>query len=113
MSFGSLLVHTVNILRATRGTPTPTPDGSYTESWETISSNVPCRVRPLSGEELYMLQTLHSSITHKVYMSTAPHQGDRLVWGARTLEVLAVLDVHGYAGVHHYQVACGESTEYP
>ena len=91
-----------------RQTVTAVGDGTFTSVWATASTTV-CRDAATSGRELELAAKL---TTHTTRTVTLPHDADvrtadRIVIGARTLEVLALLGVTGW--VTALRVLCVET----
>ena len=90
-----------------RRTLTAVGDGTFTESWATASTTV-CRDAATGGRELEVAAKL---TTHRTRTVTLPHDADvrtadRIVIGARTLEVIALLGITGW--VTALRVLCVE-----
>lgn len=73
--------------------------GGVSESYAERASNIPCRIRALSGNEVPALGSDRSNSTHRVYMQPSQSLGtitdkDRIVSQAgRILDVVFVNDV--------------------
>ena len=97
MSFRSLLVHTADVQSRTLTTD---GGGSYTESWAAAFEDVPCRIVPISAQELQARGTTVEQISHKMFMGhsiagteTAIAVDDRVSFDSRTFQVRGVLNV--------------------
>jgi head-tail adaptor len=80
-----------------RRTDTAVGDGTFTSVWATASTTV-CRDVATSGRELELAAKL---TTHTARTVTLPHDADvrtadRIVIGARSLEVIALLGITGW-----------------
>ncbi len=86
MTLASLLVHVVTVSRVTR---TPDGAGGWTEARADVYVDVPCRVQPLTAEEIGAFGTVEAFATHRIYLGgTADIRADdRLTFGARTFLV--------------------------
>ena len=90
--------------------PAATQDslGSWTESWSTVYSGLPCRVQPVSGVEALTDDKETVIITHKVFCKAASGilGKDRLTISGLTLRVHSVrnIDLMG----HHDEILCTE-----
>ena len=63
--------------------------GETTASWETFKTNLPAKVEPLTGRDLFNAQQVQPDITHKV---TIRYTADltakmRVIFGERTFHV--------------------------
>jgi len=73
-----------------RNTPTTSSRGEKVDSWAAYAT-VWCEVLALRGREYYMAQQTNAEVQFKVslrYRNDVTAQ-DRIVWGSRTLEVVA------------------------
>jgi len=87
--FTKLLNKRATIQRLTR---TSDSAGSFTESWNNLYENVPCRVQPKSGKEQAIYSALKTVITHILYCGNQWNivEADRVVFENKNFNVVFV-----------------------
>jgi hypothetical protein len=87
--------HDVTVYRITEGISSETGENIKTAS--TITSNLKCRVRPITNAESYYQNKNNLEISHYMYceVSTAYNQQDRVVYGSSTFEINSIINPMG------------------
>lgn len=94
-------------------TPTRTKDkyGTSTETTANRYTNLPCRIQPWKGEELFLANSERTVVTHKMFVPpqfTGINAQDRVKDGTKYYDIIVVRDID-FMG-HHFEIALREVT---
>lgn len=87
---------TVTIYRITEGISTVTGENVKTAS--TVTTDLKCKIRPMTNQESFYQHKNNLEITHYMYsaVSTLFQQLDRIVFGTSTFEVTGIINPMQY-----------------
>jgi len=110
MSFDSLLNQSCNIDRKVK--TKDNVSGVFTFVWNSISTNVPCRIDFQFITSTFISQTPNGQITGNDYVGyflsdTDITHGDRILWQNIYLFARPINRSFGYEELHHLEVALG------
>lgn len=69
--------------------------GSWTDTWTDWKTNVPARIRPISGREYYVSSKPQSTVSHEIAIRylAGVKPAYRISWGSRTFDIDAVINI--------------------
>lgn len=102
MSFDSLMIHSINVLRRNGSSDGA---GGFTLEFAPIASGIKGRIRPASSSEINLGDRWDAAVSHVAYMRPRDvRRDDRLQLGDIIFRVIAVQEPSRMG--HHLEVMC-------